>query len=115
MEIEREIRKLTNKEQPCEIKYYPNKTGEELTGWRNILPLSVFSRKGTKYVLAWFVDGSSVSGGAGYRLYYMHNIKDFRSDLSTEKLFPIAYRANIKDSVNIDHLGMMMALRGQVE
>ena len=99
------------------IKYYPNKTGESLTGWRHIVPLAFVNKKATDYLLAWFTDGSSVSGNEGYRLYFVKNIK--AADVKPDKFAMITIDvAPIKQkvmSVNLEHMAHMMILRGEVE
>lgn len=101
----------------CRIKYYPNKTGESLTGWRHIVPLAFVNKKATDYLFAWFTDGSSVSGDEGYRLYFLKNIKDanIKPDAFAYVNIDVQPIKRKTMAMNVDHVCTMMILRGQVE
>lgn len=71
------------------IKYYPNKDGQERKGWRTVLPLDLYTYRGAYYCLCWFTEGSSVSGGAGFRLFLVKNIQEIK-DADTTKQQPFA-------------------------
>lgn len=121
MSYESDLRKAVNKEIVVSIKYYPNIDGQQRTGWRNILPLDLFSHKGKQYLFTWFIDGSSVSGDTGYRLFFLKNVRDLRL-VDTTKQQPFAMKVTFNQSdihtvkqINIQYQGKMMALRGQVE
>ena len=60
------------------LKYYPNKDGQSRSGWRTVLPLDLYSYRNTLYMLGWQSDGSSVSGGSGYRLFFTKNIQEYK-------------------------------------
>lgn len=127
MNFEQELRSAVRAERPLLIKYYPNKDGQQRVGWRNILPLSVYTRKGIKYCLAWFTDGASVSNGTGYRLYFVRNVNDLKFQDTTSGstfIFAMITRTTDKDIMeikaqtkgkNFNYTSEMMILRGQVE
>jgi len=60
------------------IKYYPNKDGQQRVGWRTVQPLDLYTYRRTRYCLCWFTTGSSVSGGSGFRLFFVKNIKEIQ-------------------------------------
>lgn len=76
------------------ISYVPNTSPRGLIfRARLILPLRIFSRLGKDYLLAYFSTGGSLSEkGAGFRLYFINNIKSIRE---VEKNKPINFNKTI--------------------
>lgn len=98
------------------IKYYPNKDGQQRTGWRTVLPLDLYRYRGNEYVLCWFTDGSSVSGGTGYRLFFTKNIQDME-ELPTDKQQPFAMQREIlsKSRPNFKVMAWVMVKQNNIE
>ncbi len=104
------------------IKYYPNKDGQERRGWRTVLPLDLYTYRGQYYCLCWFVEGSSVSGGDGYRLFLVRNIQDIKETDTTKQQpfamsqFPIwAFDKKQKSKCNFQVVAWQMVKLGKVE
>ena len=62
------------------FEYYPNKTENvTLKGDRICLAINLFKSNGKFYFFGYFLSGSSVSKGIGYRLYFqkgMYNVRN---------------------------------------
>ena len=128
LDLDELLQKAIANDLPIRIKYWPNKTGERLVGWRYIVALDVFSKDGEEYLFAWWERGSSVSGSSGYRLFFTRNIQDyevsqreiFRQSINALKLSDGAYKVPTRAEVlaqipNARHYATMMCLRGQIE
>ncbi len=97
------------------VKYYPNKDGSQRSGWRTVLPLDLYSYRNVNYLLAWQSDGSSVSGGSGFRLFFTRNIQEYKeADTTTQQPFAMKIQdfSKVKDfSIKAWH----MIKTGQIE
>ncbi len=94
------------------VKYYPNKDGQERVGWRTVQPLDIYVYRGVQYCLCWFVTGSSVSGGTGFRLFFVKNIQDIQeTDSTTQQPFAM-HKA---PAANYQVLAWHMIQLGQIE
>jgi predicted DNA-binding transcriptional regulator YafY len=95
-----------------QIKYWPNKDGQERTGWRTVLPLDLYTYRRVRYLLTWFTSGSSVSGTIGYRLFFVKNIRDIREvDTSSQRPFAMARAPRI----NAWNKAFEMIHKGEIE
>lgn len=83
------LRQAVNRQAVLKLKYFPNKDGQQRVGWRTVLPLELYTYRGVQYLLCWFTDGSSVSGGTGYRLFFVKNIQEYKEE-DTSKQAPFA-------------------------
>jgi predicted DNA-binding transcriptional regulator YafY len=64
------------------FRYYPNKSDPKgiLYTQRIVIPIRIFNRLGNTYLLAYFLNGGSLSGqGEGYRLYFTKGIHDVKA------------------------------------
>ena len=87
--IEGYVRSSVRNGKALRLKYNPSKTVPNRIGWRTVLPIEVYSRRGVLYFLAWFLSGSSYSGLTGYRLFIVDNITNIEY-LNGTGNFPIA-------------------------
>lgn len=110
-DVEKLVRQSVRTGTPVAIKYFPSITTRTLMGWRYIAPLSVYNYKGNKYLLAWFVDGSSVAGNTGYRLYLFNNVNEAKT---LDNMVSVVPPRETKE-VNLNLVAYKMAVRGQVE
>lgn len=108
------LRQAVNRAAELKIKYFPNKDGQARTGWRNVVALDLYTYRGVQYLLTWFTDGSSVSGGTGYRLFFVKNIQEFK-EVDTTKQRPFAMKAEFKDRPKLQVMAWMMVKTGKVE
>ncbi len=106
------LRGAMNAGRAIRIKYFPNKTGESLVGWRYVLPLDMYTYRGTQYCLCWFTDGSSVVGLTGYRLYFTKNIKDLQ-EADNNKQQPFAMRK--PPIINTQVMSWILVRKGEIE
>lgn len=94
------------------IKYYPNKDGQARTGWRTVLPLDLYTYRNVNYMLGWQNEGSSVSGGSGYRLFFTRNIQEYKeADTTVQQPFAMARTKKINSKV----MAWYMVKSGQIE
>lgn len=125
-ELKSFLRGAIDHDLPIRIKYYPNRDGRELKGWRNIYALDIFSKNGNEYLFAWFESGSSVSGDSGYRLFFTRNIQDWSTTGEIMKQPINAMRLGVEHHsitkqeilasvVNVRHFATMMYLKGAIE
>lgn len=76
------------------LKYYPNKDGQQRSGWRTVLPLDLYTYRNVNYMLGWQSDGSSVSGGSGFRLFFTRNIQDYKeADTTVQQPFAMKVKS----------------------
>ncbi len=114
--VEQIIRSSVRSGQGLRIKYWPNKNGEQLVGWRNLLPLRVYNRKGITYFLAWYLSGSSVSReGVGYRLYFMENINSVEEQGTLNLSYDEQVLMSKRDRPHLDYLCLNLVLKNQIE
>lgn len=125
-ELKSFLRKAINHDLPIRIKYYPNRDGRQVMGWRSIYVLDIFSKNGVEYLFAWFESGASVSGDSGYRLFFVRNIQDwtstgeiFKQPVNAMRLGVEVHRVTkaevLASVVNVRHFATMMYLKGAIE
>jgi len=97
------------------LKYYPNKDGQQRSGWRTVLPLDLYTYRNVNYLLGWQNDGSSVSGGTGYRLFFTRNIQEYKeADTAVQQPFAMT-TAMIRQSNVFRVKAWHMVKTGQIE
>jgi predicted DNA-binding transcriptional regulator YafY len=97
------------------LKYYPNKDGQQRSGWRTVLPLDLYTYRNVNYMLGWQSDGSSVSGGSGYRLFFTRNIQEYKeADTTVQQPFAMT-TAMIRQSNVFKVKAWHMIKTGQIE
>lgn len=72
------LKLAVKKQVVLKLKYYPNKDGQQRSGWRTVLPLDLYTYRNVNYMLGWQSEGVSVSGGSGYRLFFTRNIQEYK-------------------------------------
>ncbi len=82
------LKLAVKKQVVLKLKYYPNKDGNQRSGWRTVLPLDLYTYRNVNYMLGWQSEGSSVSGGSGYRLFFTRNIQEYKeADTTVQQPF----------------------------
>jgi len=110
------LRQAVNRQVVLKVKYFPNQDGQQRVGWRTVLPLDLFSYRGVQYLLTWFTDGSSVSGGAGYRLFFVKNIQEYKEvDTTEQQPFAMMKEFQAKNAANWKVAAWHMVRSGKVE
>jgi len=109
------LKLAVKKQVVLKLKYYPNKDGQERSGWRTVLPLDLYTYRNVNYMLGWQSEGSSVSGGSGYRLFFTRNIQEYKeADISVQQPFAMI-TARIKDINVFKVKAWQMIKMGQIE
>jgi len=97
------------------LKYFPNKDGKQRVGWRTVLPLDLYSYRNVNYMLGWQSDGASVSGGSGYRLFFIRNIQEYKeADTTIQQPFAMV-QASKKGKKVFETLSWILIKQGKVE
>lgn len=118
--LQKILQQAIDTDQLIGIKYWPNKDGRTLMGWRYVYPIQAYQRAGKSYVLTYFMQGASVSkAGEGFRLFFTSNIQEAKMaddgpfGFKGERAQPSVILALKKQ--NLNHRCMMMVLRGEIE
>lgn len=113
------LRKAVSKSLTLRIKYWPNVSGNgaSLKGWRVIQPLGMYRHKGKAYYFAYFIQGSSVDGLSGYRVYLLDNIQEAEEFEQQVQAYALDKQLIISDSVrhNPDRTFALMMKHEEVE
>lgn len=110
------LRQAVNRSVVLKLKYFPNKDGQSRVGFRTVLPLDLYTYRGVQYLLTWFTDGSSVSGGTGFRLFFVKNIQEFEeADTTTQQPFAMMKEFQVKNSANWKVTAWQLIKTGKVE
>jgi len=97
------------------IKYFPNKDGQARVGWRTVLPLDLYTYRNVNYMLGWQSEGSSVSGGDGYRLFFTRNIQEYKeADRTVQQPFAMS-TDQVRRSKAFQIKAWWMIKAGQIE
>lgn len=84
------LKLAVKKQVVLDLKYFPNKDGNQRVGWRTVLPLDLYTYRNVNYLLGWQSEGASVTGGSGYRLFFTRNIQDYKeTDTTVQQPFAL--------------------------
>jgi predicted DNA-binding transcriptional regulator YafY len=112
------LRKAVSKALTLRIKYWPNVSGNgtSLKGWRVIQPLGMYRHKGKAYYFAYFIQGSSVNGLSGYRVYLLDNIQEAEEYTQQVQAYALNGRAMGKTArLNPDRTFALMMKHSKIE